>query len=307
MIFIALVLIFTPILILVGIIGVIGATEGKASVFAGLAVGLVLGFLWIAGLTMGGSFHQVAAGHVGLVYTFNDITGQRDSGFQLIWPWQGFKVVTIQTQKIIPSGTCTNGTENCLGAFSEETQDVYVVTALNLHVDPDDIQTLFRNVGPNYIDKIVLIRLDQIFKDETVKYVSVDIAPNRENIRVAVRERLREELSRFSIIVEDLLILDLDFPAGFKAAIEAKQQAEQEAQLQEEKIRGAEAIAAQAVAIAQGEADANTILAASLETRGNFILQFRAIDKLADNVKILILPTENGLIPVLGESLLGSP
>jgi regulator of protease activity HflC (stomatin/prohibitin superfamily) len=271
---------------------------------AWFVLGFVVYFLFMVAFTAGSSIRTVPAGHVGLVYTFNDITGQRSAGINLILPWQGFKTVTVQTQKIVPEGTCSNGTENCLGAFSQETQDVFVVAAINLHVDPDDIQNLFRNVGPDYINKLVLIRLDQIFKDETVKFVSTDIAPNRETIRTAVRERLREELADFSIVVEDLLIIDLDFPQGFKDAIEAKQQAEQEAQRQEELIRSAEAQAAQAVAIAQGEADANTILAESLEKQGNFILQFRAIEALADNVTIMLLPTENGLIPVLGESLL---
>ena len=41
-------------------------------------------------------------------------------------------------------------------------------------------------------EELVLIepRVAQNFKDETVKYKSVDIAPNREKIRQAVRQRL---------------------------------------------------------------------------------------------------------------------
>lgn len=310
MIYIVISLIAFPVLVLVPLIIKAIATDqtelNETPIAPWFLGGLALYLLFMAAFTAGSSIRTVPAGHVGLVYTFNDITGQRSAGINLILPWQGFKKVTVQTQKIVPEGSCTNGTENCLGAFSQETQDVFVVAAINLHVDPDDIQTLFRNVGPDYINKLVLIRLDQIFKDETVKFVSTDIAPNRETIRTAVRERLRDELAGFSIVVEDLLILDLDFPQGFKDAIEAKQQAEQEAQRQEELIRSAEAQAAQAVAIAQGEADANTILAASLESQGNFILQFRAIEALADNVTIMLLPTENGLIPVLGESLIGA-
>ena len=50
-------------------------------------------------------------------------------------------------------------------------------------------------------------RVAQNFKDETVKYKSVDIAPpDREKIRQAVRQRLEAELSPYSIHIIDLLL-----------------------------------------------------------------------------------------------------
>ena len=59
----------------------------------------------------------------------------------------------------------------------------------------------------------------------------------------------------------------------------------------------------QDIAKAAGEAEANTLLAASLKD-GNFVLQFKAIEALAPNIKVLLLDANNGLIPILGESLL---
>lgn len=64
--------------------------------------------------------------------------------------------------------------------------------------------------------------MQQNFKDEVVKYKSVDIAPNREKIRQEVRKRLGQELSSHSIWVEDLLLDNVDFLPEFEEAIERR-------------------------------------------------------------------------------------
>jgi len=91
------------------------------------------------------------------------------------------------------------------------------------------VQQLYRTVGLNFFNVLVESRVIQNFKDETVKYKSVEIAPNRESIRKAVRERLEKELSPFSIEVVDLLLDNIDFNPEFKKAIEDKQIATQRA------------------------------------------------------------------------------
>jgi regulator of protease activity HflC (stomatin/prohibitin superfamily) len=255
----------------------------------GMLGGIIVYVILMGLTTLTASIKTVDAGHVGLVYQFGGIVGQREEGPNLIAPWQGFKVVTIQVQKVRPETSCLDGTiPECLEAFSSETQDVFIRPTLNLSVDPKDVQDLYRNIGPDYLDKIVRPRLLQIFKDITVKYKSVDIAPNREAIRVAVRERLQIELSAYSIKVNDLLIDNLDFRPEFKTAIENKQIATQEALKQQELVAAEEAKARQVAATAQGaadklrieaqgQADANHLISESLTPE---LIQFQALQKL---------------------------
>ncbi len=250
------------------------------------------------------SVQVVEAGEVGLVLSFGDITGQRDAGLSLIFPWQDFKTADIRIQKVRAEGKCSNGLNECLEAFSSETQDVFVVATANISVNPNDVQNLYRNVGPDYVDKLVRPRLLQILKDETVKYKSVDIAPNREQIRAQIRDRMRGELSAFSINVDDLLLDNLDFRPEFKQAIEAKQIASQEALRQQELVAAKEAEARQKSAEAQGNADKLRIEAtgqadanrAINESLTPLLIQFQALQKLADNVTIALIPSGNGLI-----------
>jgi len=306
----------TPTLIILAIVcWVVGGTLIKAGqgtsddeesgigwgcrVLAGL---LCVGLLIMTGVA---SLKQVPAGHVGLVYTFGDITGQRTAGIQFIAPWQGFKLADTRIQKIRPDTTCLDGQiKECLEAFSKETQDVFIIPTANISINSDDVQDLYRNVGPDYLIKIVRPRLLQIFKDETVKYLSVDIAPNREAIRTAVRARLRIELAPFSINVDDLLIDNMDFRPEFKQAIEAKQIASQEALKQQELVAAEEAKARQVSATAlgaanklrieaEGQADANRLISESITPA---LIQWQAIQKLADNVQIALIPSGQGII-----------
>lgn len=105
---------------------------------------------------------------------------------------------------------------------------------------------------------------------------------------------------------EVLHLINIGFSASFDGAIEARQAELVKIAIARNVLEQRRIEAQQEIAIAEGTAKANTILAESLETRGNFILQFKAIEELAaGNVKLIILPEDNGLIPILGQDLLG--
>ena len=271
---------------------------------------LVLFPLWVGLHTLAASVHQVPAGHAGVIREFGAIVAQTDDGFQFIPPWRNLENADTRVQtwaftddpSNIPAGAKLAG--EGLGSFSEETQDVFINATLNIEVSPDDIQELYRNVGPDYFDKLVPTRVRQLFKNETVQFKAVDIAPNREQIRTAVEENLREELSKFSIDVVALLIDNINFNQSFKDAIEAKQVATQNAQEEAERIKQRENEALQKIAeaegtkqaritVAEGQAEANRLLNESLTDK---VIQFEAIQKLADDLNIAILPAGEGVI-----------
>ena len=270
----------------------------------------VLFFLWVGLHTLISSVHQVPAGHAGVIREFGAIVDQTDDGFQFIPPWRTLEDADTRVQtwvftndpSSIPGGAKLAG--EGLGSFSEETQDVFISITLNIEVSPSDIQELYRNVGADYFDKLVPTRVRQLFKNETVKFKAVDIAPNREQIRTAVEENLRQELSKFSIDVVALLIDNIDFNQPFKDAIEAKQVATQNAQEEAERITQRENEAKQVIAeaegtkqatitVAEGQAEANRLLDASLTPN---VILFQAIQKLADDLQIAILPAGEGVI-----------
>jgi regulator of protease activity HflC (stomatin/prohibitin superfamily) len=234
-------------------------------------------------------FVIVRAGEVGVIYSFGSIIGQVEEGFHLIAPWHFVTHTNIRVQRAVLDR---------LQSFSQETQDVFVRASLNFQVSPKAVQNLFRTVGPDYYHVLIEPRVAQNFKDETVKYRSVDIAPNRENIRQAVRAKLEKELSPYSIHIVDLLLDNVDFSQEFKRSIENKQIATQKA-LEEEQLVAAEKFKAQQrveaekgegeakLARAEKEALANQKLAGSLTP---LLVQQAMIDKLSAKIQLMVVP-----------------
>ncbi len=256
---------------------------------------VVLAVLWIGLATLTNSLHQVDAGHVGVVRTFGDITDQTGAGLVMTWPFQTLEEASVRVERYDISD---------INAFSEETQDVFIGATVNYQVSPRAIQSLYSEVGSNYVDTLLRPRMINFFKETTVNYTTVDIAPNREAIRRAVKDRLKADLEPFSIDIVDLLIENIDFREEFKAAIEQKQVATQEALRQQQLIEAKKAEAQQKIESARGDAEsvriaaeaqaeANRLLAASLTPE---VIQFQALQKLADNVQIALLPSGQGII-----------
>ena len=248
--------------------------------------------------------YQVPAGHVGIVYTFGGITGQRGEGLQWVAPWKSVTYASIQVQ---------SHKFQKLSSFSSETQDVFVDATINVQVSPEYIQNLYREVGADYFDILVRPRVLQAFKDETVKYTSVNIAPNREGIRKTVRERLTSEVKAHSITVQDLLVDNISFTPKFQNAIEEKQSQTQLALAERAKVEGEKAKADQAIEAARGtaqsilvnaekQAEANRKLAASITPE---YIQYLFASKLAPNVSVMMVPSGQPFI--LGTDMLKHP
>jgi regulator of protease activity HflC (stomatin/prohibitin superfamily) len=247
------------------------------------------GTLWLAGaglawviLVFGWgaarSFHSVQAGYVGIVYQFGGIVGQKTDGFQTTWPWQSMREASVQVQR---------HTFDRLDSFSQETQDVFITATLNYEVSPGSIQILYRTVGPDYFEKLIVPRVNQFFKDETVKFRSVDIAPHRDTIREQVRRRLKNELASSSIQVDDLLIDNIDFPPAFKQAIVEKQVATQNALREQQNVKRAQFEAEQNIARAKGQAEANRLIDRSLTPK---IINYTLVQKLAPTIQTALIP-----------------
>lgn len=268
-------------------------------------IAFALALVWMI-MTFLLSFHQIQYGHVGIVKTFGSLsTVLTEDGLTLIWPWQNFEQENVQTQSLLSPDDCYGGRfHNCFETFSKESIDVYVTGVLNFHIDPQNVRTLREQIGPDYIRKVILPRVHQVLKDETVKYAAVEITPNREKIRNAIRERLTRELAADGIAVTDFLLQNVDFKNEIKAAIDKKVIAEQEAEAAQKQVAVAKAQADQVAATAQGaadklrieaqgQADANRLVSQSLTPE---LIQFQAVQKLAPNIQIALLPSGQGII-----------
>lgn len=266
--------------------------EGTAWILASVLAVIVV----VGGWGAFRSFHSVDAGHVLVVRQFGEIVGQRGDGFQTIAPWQTAEDVSTQVEsqrfQMDDRTAAAEGAISSGPAISEETQPVYAVVTLNYRVSDQAVQELYTDVGSTFFEKVVAPRVFQVFKNETVKFKSVAVAPNREQIREAVQLELDRQLDGFSIDVVDFLINDLDFPQEFTEAIERKQVATQDALAARQKVEQSKAEAQQEIERARGQAQAQRLRASALTDRN---LQFEALQILKEAPpQIVFLPAGQG-------------
>lgn len=274
------------------VIGMVAAWASESKL--GPFIVAVVGILLIGFFTLMSSIVVVESGEVGVVYSWGSIIGQKNEGASLVAPWQDVKTTNIQVQK---------KTFDEIAAASKETQNVYFKVTINWSVNPNKVQTLFREVGPDYFDKLVESRVNSFFKDETVQYEGVVITQKRDEIREAVRVRLSKELEPFSIYINDMLIDNIWYSPEFDKAIEEKQVATQNSLRAQELVKQREYEAQQTEAIAQGQANALRITAEGQaqanrllnESLTDEIIRYQTIQKLSDNITIMLVPDNGSL------------
>jgi regulator of protease activity HflC (stomatin/prohibitin superfamily) len=291
---------------IVVIVGAVGVANGVAMRRVGkrdegviwIGGSLLAVIVVVAGWGAFRAFHSVEAGHVLVVRQFGEIVGQRDDGFQTIAPWQSAEEVStqVESQQFQMDDRQQVGTlEGAIRsgpAVSEETQPVYAVVTLNYRVSDEAIQELYQEVGSGFFGKVVAPRVFQVFKNETVTFKSVSVAPNREQIRQDVQAELDRQLENFSIDVVDFLINDLEFPQAFTEAIERKQVATQDALAAQQKVAQSKAEAQQEIERARGQAQAQRLRASALTAKN---LQFEALQVFKEAPpQIVFLPVGQG-------------
>ena len=287
--------------IAVGISVIGGIAEKKIG--EGIALSSIIFVVFIllfSALTLLCSVRSVGAGKVGLLKSSSGAyAGQVGEGWHFIKPWNKIEVVSVQNRTFVAASNChDNQWKNCLDAFTKDNNDVFIVATMNYHIDPENVQTLYRTY-PDFEHNIIDSRFAQVVKDETVKYKAEDIAPNREVIRTNVKAKLIAELARYSISADDFFMPNIEFRDDLKMAFEAKAKADQTAQEQQRLVAAetakaqqkAEAAKGDADALrntAQGQADANLLISQSLTPA---LIQFQMIQKLSDKVQVIFLPS----------------
>lgn len=260
----------------------VSASDRGGSVSASIAtasIGTAVVFLVVS---LFFSVHTIDTGKTGLVYQFGEsgkIIGHTSSGYVWTLPWHGVRQVNTQTQK--------EDFPHVVG-FSSETQEVDLDVALNYHINPASIDTLYTKVGPNWFKVLVTNRVLNDAKEQTVTYRSIDVAPNREKIRHALEQQLTRELGPKGIIVDGVSITNIGFSTQFTQAIENKQQATQNAQAAQARVAQKQAEARQAVAEAEGQAQA-TLVRARAQSEANRLLALKLSPQFIDYQRVLAL------------------
>ncbi len=180
-----------------------------------IAVAVVVLIVIVAALA---PYTVVPTGHTGVVTTFGRVENYTlTEGFHLKNPVQQVVLIDNRAQKATVS----------MQAFSSDIQQVDLVCSVNYQVDRDTAQNLYRNVGVDYYEKIMLPRIQENVKAVFTKYTAENLVGARSTLSAQVKELLAPLMKANGIEIIAVSIEDIDFTDAFTDAVEAKQVAEQ--------------------------------------------------------------------------------
>ncbi|MCK4941005.1 prohibitin family protein, partial [candidate division WOR-3 bacterium] len=171
---------------------------------------------------------------------------------------------------------------------------------------PLEAANVFQKIGSDYVAKIVRPASRTAIRNTTVKYQAVAIySEKREEVQDEINISLEKDLSERGIVLEKVLLRNISLPAKVKGAIEAKLEAEQDAQKMEFVLLKEVKEADRKKIEAGGIAKAQQIIAQSLiGERGRAYLSWKYLENLKNlyqspNNTILIAPYDKSFIPLL--------
>jgi len=277
-------------------------------------IGIIIGVVVIVASLIFSSFTTIPAGHRGVVIRFSAVTGTTlDEGLRTKLPFIDSVVkMEVRTQKY----------ETQSSAITKDLQDVSTTIALNWKLDPGMAAEVYRTLGLEFIDRIAAPAIQETIKQITAQFNAEDLILRRDEVKNVIFEGLAARLHERGIIAETLMITDFQFSETFTAAIEAKVAAEQAVLEATNKLERVKVEAQQAQAAAKGEADARIAkaigeaeyirvvteaqVAANRDIEGSLtpeVLQYILLDRLGEDIKVMVIPSGQGLGLVLPELL----
>lgn len=247
------------ILFVIGILALIFGTIGviiiEEELTSKIIIPIILGIL----LIFLSCFEIVPTGNTGIVTTFGKIENiTLDAGVHFMSPWKKVINMDNRTQKQSIEMAC----------FSSDIQEVNVTYTVNYQINKANAQEIYRTIGTEYFDKIVMPKALEAVKSVFAKYTAEDLIASRSSLSKEIEALLVETLEAQNIQITATSIENIDFTDAFTNAVEAKQVAEQNKLKakteQDQQTLEAKAAAERQVVKAQADAD-SAILAAQAD------------------------------------------
>ncbi len=177
-------------------------------------------------------------------------------------------------------------------AASKDLQKVSTQLAVNWHIDATQVNKVFQRIGDQeaIVSRIITPAVSEVLKAATANKTAEEIITKRNDLKQEIDNNLKDRLANYSILIDDVSLVDFTFSPEFSKAIESKQIAKQ-----------AEFIALKAskeavgeVNRARGQAEAQRL---QRQTLTKELLQKQAIEKWDGRFPTVM--SGNGALPLI--------
>jgi prohibitin 1 len=215
-------------------------------------------------------------------------------GFHVIAPWNKVYIYEVRQQEIFEK----------MSALSSNGLDIKLDASIWFQPEYENLGKLHQEKSEMYVERILLPAVRSAARSVVGRYTPEQLySSKRDAIQAEIFEETKNYVDDQYIQLNDILVRDVTLPPTIKDAIERKLKQEQESLEYEFRLVTASKEAEKVIIEAQGKADANRILSASLTDK---ILQDKGIEatvKLSEssNSKVIVIGSgESGLPIILG-------
>jgi len=258
------------------------------------------GVLLVVGI-LTSCFVQINTGFVGVKSLFGRVqTDILSSGLNIVNPLVEVTQIETRTLNYTMSGIQTEGKiqgDDAIKVLTADGLEVTIDLSVLYRVVPDQTPRLIRETGSDFEDKIVRPITRTRIRDNAVYYEAVALySTRRDEFQSRIFKSIEADFNKRGLFLENLLVRNISLPASVKAAIERKIEAEQEAQKMQFVLQKEKQEAERKRVEAQGIADYQQIISASLSDRQLQYEQIKAMTQLAGsaNAKIIVMPSKGG-------------
>ena len=243
----------------------------------------------------------IGSGEAGVLYkTFGGgvVTDEPPlgEGFHLVAPWNKVIVYEVRQQELFEK----------MKVLSSNGLEIQIDASAWYQPITPDLGKLHQEKGENYLERIIQPAIRSAARSVVGRYTPEQLySSKRDAIQEEIYAETKKILDRQYVQLNEVLVRDVTLPATIKDAIERKLKQEQESLEYEFRLVTAQKEAERQIIEAQGKADANRILSASLTDK---ILSDKGIEatiKLSEsnNSKIIVIGSgEDGLPLILGNN-----
>ncbi len=257
----------------------------------------VIVILVLAIILVAKSAITIGAGEAGVMYkTFGGgvVIDQPPlgEGFHIIAPWNKVIVYEVRQQEVYEK----------MQALSSNGLEIELEATAWFQPQYNNLGKLHQQKGHSYVSRVLQPAIRSAARSVVGRYTPEQLySSKRDAIQVEIYEETKRIVEDEYIQLNEILIRDVTLPKTIKDAIERKLKQEQESLEYEFRLVTAAKEAEKVIIEAQGKADANRILSASLTDK---ILQDKGIEatlKLSQspNSKVIVIGSGDGGLPLI--------
>jgi regulator of protease activity HflC (stomatin/prohibitin superfamily) len=285
---------------------VLGKSNPNLATFS--RTGRIIGLLLIVVGFASSCFVQIEPGEVGVQTLFGKVqTGLLTEGLNVVNPMVEINRFDVRTQNYTMSAVHDEGDkvgDDAIRLLTSDGLEVVIDLSVLYRITPEKAPEILRTLGRDLTDKIVRPVSRTKIRDNAVYYDAIALySTKRDEFQQKIFQSIEKEFSARGIVLESILIRNVTLPQSVRTTIESKINAEQEAQKMKFVLDKERQEAERKRVEAQGIADYQRILTASLTDKLLQYEQIKAQKELATspNAKVVVMGNSKGAPLIIGQ------